>query len=285
MLYDLIDSKLFSLSNKILKLLSPNMARARAARRVASRYDMMREADEDFFSRIYLYHIKKKIKEVFGNRAIHIFDAGCGQGRLSIPLAMDGHKVMGMDFTPEAIKLAKKYEKEKNVEIEFILGDLEKDINKIGSSKFHCVISTEVLYMIKDYKNVINKLTFLLEPGGLMFISLRPRLYYVIQKLINGYISDSHDLLINKKTYINDGFLNCLSKDEIEKIMQTSGFTQIEYKGIGVITGIMGDPQSLFAIPSAFDKKQQALLFEMELYLGDNYPENGRYIFVSGIKK
>jgi len=285
MLYNFIDLKLFSLSNRLLKLLSPDMARARAAKRVASRYDMLREADEDFFSRIYLYYIKERIKEVFGNSAILIFDAGCGQGRLSIPLAMDGHKVMGMDFTPSAIKQAKQYGKEKKVEIEFIQGDLEKDLDKIGNSKFHCIISTEVLYMIKDYKKVINKFNFLLEPGGLIFISLRPRLYYVVHKLINGYISDAHDLLINKKTYINDGFLNCLSKDEIEKIMVTSGFTQIEYKGIGIITGIIGDPQSLFAIPSAFDKKQQALLLEMELYLGNNYPENGRYIFVSGIKK
>jgi len=285
MLYNLIETKLFSFSNRLLKIFSPEKARARAARRVASRYDMIREVDEEFFSKIYLYHIKKRIKEVFGNTTIHIFDAGCGQGRLSIPLAMDGHNVTGMDFTYEAIKQAKKYAEEKDVRIEFIFGDLEKDLAKLSINKFQCVISTEVLYMIKDYEEVISKLTLLLESGGLMFISLRPRLYYIIHRLINGYIDDAYELLIGKKTYINDGFLNCLSMDEIEKIMQSSGFTQLEYKGIGILTGIKGDPQAQFAIPSNFDKKQQDLLLEMELYLGDHYIENGRYIFVSGIKK
>ncbi|MCX8022721.1 MAG: methyltransferase domain-containing protein [Syntrophorhabdaceae bacterium] len=285
LIFNTIKQKLFGLTIRILNFFSPEFARKSAIKRVTKNYDMMSDPDEEFFSKIYLYYIRKRIKDVFNEKKINILDAGCGQGRLSIPLAKDGNKITGVDFTREALKKAKEYASENNLDIEFILGDIGKDINKTINSKFDCVICTEVLYMIKDYKKVIDDLIKILHPGGLIFISIRPRLYYVKHKLINGKINESYDILLNKRVFINNGFLNCNSKEEIEEILKEKGVFDIVFNGIGVVTGIKGDPQAYYSNPSIFNLKEQQLLFEMELLLGSELIEHGRYMLLSGIKK
>lgn len=274
----------FRLSNKLLYFISPKLSHKRAIKRVTTRYDMSREENEDFFARIYLHHIRNQIKNVFGDRKISIFDAGCGQGRLSIPLALDGHRVIAMDFTSAAIETAIKNAAQSNVSINFIIGDIEHDLDRLSTSKFDCIISTEVLYMVENYKNVISNLSSLLNRGGLLILSLRPRMFYVMHSLMHGKIKEAHNILINGENYIKGGSLNCHSLEEIREIFSKLGFEVISVAGIGVLSGIEGDPQALFALPSSLTEGERELLFEMELDAGIAHPENSRYILACGLK-
>lgn len=251
---------------------------------VASTYDMSSQADEEFFALIYLHHIRNNIREVFGDGKISIFDAGCGQGRLSLPLAEDGHRLTGMDFTPQALETAKKRVAEKQLKIEFIHGDLEKDLANLRDRKYDCVIATEVLYMVRNYKSVIRELSSLLVPGGLFILSLRSRMYYTLHKLMRGEINEAYHILLKNENFINEGSLNCFSIDEIKEMMAENGIRLLNLTGIGVLSGIEGDPQALITRPSNLPQDERKLLFEMELSAGRAYPENGRYILVCGTK-
>ncbi|MCX7817483.1 MAG: methyltransferase domain-containing protein [Syntrophales bacterium] len=245
---------------------------------------MSQEENEVFFARIYLHHIRNQIRHVFGNLKISILDAGCGQGRISIPLALDGHRVTAIDFTPAVIEKAKENAAKRNTEINFIVGDLENHLNNISSGKFDCIISTEVLYMVRYYERVIENLSSLLESGGLFILSLRPRLFYVMHRLMQGKTEEAYRILMSQERYLSGGALNCQSIEEIKDIFSKVGVRVLSLTGIGVLSGIEGDPQAIFALPSSLTEKERELLFEMELYVGGSYPENGRYILACGVK-
>lgn len=58
---------------------------------------------------------------------------GCGEGRETIYLAKHGFDVMGLDFSPTAIKKARRRAEQAGVEIPFIVEDLTKLKQSLGS--------------------------------------------------------------------------------------------------------------------------------------------------------
>lgn len=278
-------NKSFAISNRLLELILPERAWTRSIKRVMEHYDMVKENNEKFFSSLYMHFIEYRIHEIFGQNKIKILDAGCGQGRLSIPLAKKDHYVTGIDLSPKVIDLARKYAFEEGIEIEFLTGDLANEIKKIKSEIFDCVICTEVLYMMKDYEMIIMDLVRLIKSGGILFLSLRPKLFYIMYCIANNNIEEAAKLVLSDNCYINDGRLNCQSKSEMIEMLKRNKLTDIELRGIGILSGIMGDPQSKFVVPTKLDKANWELLLKMEMKLSKEFCENGRYILISGIKK
>jgi 2-polyprenyl-3-methyl-5-hydroxy-6-metoxy-1,4-benzoquinol methylase len=63
-------------------------------------------------------------KEYLTNPEMRILDVGCGTGRHAINLATKGYKnITGIDLSPNLISAAKKVAKEKNVQVDFRVGD------------------------------------------------------------------------------------------------------------------------------------------------------------------
>jgi ubiquinone biosynthesis O-methyltransferase len=247
-------------------------------------YDMFKDENEQFFYSVYMHFIEKKVHEIFGERNIKILDAGCGQGRLTIPLAKNGHQVTGMDLSPDVINLAEKYAKDANVTIELLTGNIEEDLIKFSPQQFDCVICLEVLYMLKNYKSIISNLVKLVKPGGLIILSLRPKLFYVLYTIMNGNFNEAAKLVLHEENYINSMQLNCLTRAEMIDLLSTNGINNIETNGIGILSGIEGDPQARFVVPSKINKKDTEILYQMELKLSEKYCDNARYILVSGVK-
>lgn len=67
-----------------------------------------------------------------------ILDIPCGFGRHSNILAEKGFKVTGIDFKPEFIDLAKKNSLEKNLDVDFLVGDMR---NLEFENRFDAVIN------------------------------------------------------------------------------------------------------------------------------------------------
>lgn len=68
--------------------------------------------------------VRWMVKEYLTNPEMRILDVGCGTGRHAINLATKGYKnVTGIDLSPGMISAAKKVAKEKNVSIDFRVGD------------------------------------------------------------------------------------------------------------------------------------------------------------------
>ena len=277
-------NKSFGLSNRLLEKVSPGKARLWCALRSAKNYNMVEEENEKFFVKIYMHHIKERIRKIFGEDRISILDAGCGQGRISVPLAMEGHDVTGVDVSSQAIEYAGKYAEGKGVTARFSICDIDKGLETLVSNTFHCVISMEVLYMVNDYQKAIIDMIRLLKHPGILIISLRPRLYYILFHLLHNNVEVAKKLAIDDAVYLQRGFQNCHNADEITGLLTRNGLKDVELKGIGVLSGIEGDPQGLFAVPSQLSEKDMETLLRMELKLGDRLVENGRYILASAVK-
>lgn len=253
-------------------------------RRSAENYDMVKEENEKFFSEIYLHFIEKRINDVFGAEKVKILDAGCGQARISIPLATAGHGVTGIDLSSKAIDSAKQYSSERMARVDFIAGDLRNVIKKMGAGSFDCIICLEVLYFLADYNEVISGLVRLLKKNGLLILSLRPKFYYIRWLILNNMLKEAAEVVLKDAGSVGLNNLNCQSLQEMTAILQGNGLKEIEARGIGILSGIDGDPQAKFLVPSQIPEKEWDLLFKMELDLSTQFCSDGRYILISGVK-
>ena len=67
----------------------------------------------------FIEFLKKK-----GIRKGKVLDLGCGGGRHVVPFAKEGFESYGIDFSEEAIKLAKKFADEENVKVDLRVEDI-----------------------------------------------------------------------------------------------------------------------------------------------------------------
>ncbi|MCS7201027.1 MAG: methyltransferase domain-containing protein [Patescibacteria group bacterium] len=97
-----------------------------------------------------------------------ILDAGVGTGNLAILIERSGAKVIGLDFSPEALEIYRS----KNPNAEVILHNLETPL-PFKDNYFDKIVSNNTLYNIPRNKRqeVFNELFRVLKPGGLIVIS------------------------------------------------------------------------------------------------------------------
>lgn len=97
-----------------------------------------------------------------------ILDVGCGNGNLSIPLAVMGYNVTGIDLSDAAVKSSKAAADEVGVPATFLVGGLDAVSNGI----FDAIICSEVLEHQSGPEDFLKKLFDLLAPGGRLLLSV-----------------------------------------------------------------------------------------------------------------
>jgi 2-polyprenyl-3-methyl-5-hydroxy-6-metoxy-1,4-benzoquinol methylase len=281
-------NKIFKILKKLMGIVArkvfPEQRHRMNILKVAESYDMYKRPDEDFFAELYLKYINKSINNTFKKKKIRILDAGCGQGRISIPLAKIGHNVDALDLTPETVIKGKKYAEDESVKINFMISDITSYVPKVADERYDCVICTEVLYMLSNYDEAIKGLIKSLKKGGLLILSVRPKLYNVLYQIIRNNIDRAEYVAENRDGKAINWFFNWFTKDEIADKLRSFGISNIKCYGIGVASGIEDDPQSKFVRPSVLNDKERRSLLKIELELGQIYPDSGRYILTIGKK-
>ena len=106
-------------------------------------------------------------------RVCKVLDLGCGSGRHSIELGKAGFDVTGMDFSKDAIKLAKQWVQKEDLKVDFVEGDFYKKLpfkddcfSGVIAIDSICYDSTETMkFMLDECKRI-------LKDGGLIFVTL-----------------------------------------------------------------------------------------------------------------
>ena len=157
--------------------------------------DLERIGESDFWSKV---KAKLIVHLVEGK---HVFDVGCGSGRLSKMLLDKGFTVLAIDTDPKAVEIAKK----KGITA-FV-----SDINDwIGGDKFDCVILGDVLEHIQNDTATMRKIYGMLMPNGCVVVNV-PAYQALFSK---------HDFALgHKRRYSNK---------ELKGKLRDSGF-EIEY--------------------------------------------------------
>ncbi len=151
------------------------------------------------------------------SKEARILELCCGTGRLTIPIAKEGHDISGIDFTPSMLEQARNKASAEGLEIEFIEADMRTlDLPEKFDLIFIPFNSIHHLYQNEDLFKTLKVIKKHLKKGGLfLFDCFSPNIEYIVeaekeQKEIAQYTtSDGRDVLIKqtmryeRKTQIN----------------------------------------------------------------------------------
>ena len=135
-------------------------------KQLAINYEFGRPIDKKAMINLF-----KKIAKIVSLQNKIILDAGCGTGRISIPLSeLFNHvKVIGIDKSGEMIEVLKeKISKKETGNIEIITGDLSKI--EFNDEYFDISIISSVLHSIPNWKQVITEIVRVTKKEGYLFL-------------------------------------------------------------------------------------------------------------------
>lgn len=117
------------------------------------------------------------------NKDAKILELCCGTGRLTLPIAKDGYKICGVDYTPSMLEQAKTKATEAGLEIDFIEADI-RDLNL--PDKFDLIFipfnSIHHLYGNKDLFKAFDVVKNHLKDGGLFLLDcFNPNIQYIVE--------------------------------------------------------------------------------------------------------
>ena len=94
--------------------------------------------------------------------SISVLDVGTGTGRLCLPLAKAGHRVTGVDFSPQMLDIARELARRDGVEAScsFLLGDfLNETPEALRTARFDLVACLGVVDYIADVQPLLERMT------------------------------------------------------------------------------------------------------------------------------
>lgn len=267
---------------------------------VTQRHNMASHPDESYYRRQYWHWIEKALENFVNKRnnfdAPLVLDLGCGQGRLTLPLAkwcqrMGNGKVIGVDMSKPALDFARHSAGQEGLDdfVEFVENNILSFLHNQASSSCEVVVCTEVFYNFfsHQYKKVIEQVARILAPGGIFIPSFRSRYFNILYSVFNRRWAAIPILLES-----TEGFpfgpptkFSWHNVDEITDILVVAGFEVRSFKGIGVCSGIEGDPLAEIAQPSSLSHDEQEELMKLELSLAETMADCGRYTLVEAIRK
>ena len=141
------------------------------------------------------------------NKEAKILELCCGTGRLTVPIAKDGHNICGVDYTSSMLEQAKVKASEAGLEINFI----EADIRSLNlQEKFDFIFipfnSIHHLYKNEDLFKAFNGVKNHLKKGGLFLLDcFNPNIQYIVegekeQKKIAEYTTEDGRAVLIKQT-------------------------------------------------------------------------------------
>ena len=169
----------------------------------------------------------KFIKEVIKKNNFHntkILDVGCGGGLISEELHKLGGEVTGLDFIEENVKAAKKHARQNNLNIKYMVNDLEKD--KI-QSKFDLIIIFEVLEHLNNWENFIKKIKSNLKSNGVLIIST------INRNLISKFLTiDIAENLLKWVPINTHDYHKFIKTEELQFELSKNNFKDINFRGL-----------------------------------------------------
>lgn len=247
----------------------------------STRYDMVLSDDEPYYASQYWYIIEPYLINCPNNGKI--LDLGCSQGRFAMKLAnkFPRASVTACDISACAIDQAKNYAGKSGItNIEFLVQDISSCIDDFNKDSLDLVFMTEVSIFYPGWVGDLSKIYNTLKPNGLFIISNRSQ-YFNSLCIVRSNKFDKIDMLLNcreGKIFESEMNFTWQTSEEVSLILAKHKFEIVEQRGIGVCSGITGDPHDLICRPSLINDYHKNELMKLELELGASSPDAGRYI-------
>jgi demethylmenaquinone methyltransferase/2-methoxy-6-polyprenyl-1,4-benzoquinol methylase len=142
--------------------------------RIAVRYDFLNHLlsfniDRKWRKKVYRLIENDRKDSLISQQSFHILDIATGTGDLAFVLSeMEHASLTGLDLSEEMIKIAKKKNRNKGAEVEFLVGDSEK--LSFSSDKFDYVTVAFGVRNFEDLQAGLKEMNRVLKPGGKVYI-------------------------------------------------------------------------------------------------------------------
>lgn len=250
-------------------------------------YDASEHAAEAYYATVYLEIIRGALASL-GERPLRIFCAGCGTGRIAIPLAEDGHDVTGVDRFRDALRVARRRGERVGVSVRLVDSDMLEAASSLPAGSFDAVLGIESMYMTRDLPDLVGRLSELLRPGGLFVGTHRTRFYYVLYCLARGRFDEALSVVNDSSGELSKGpvrfHYNWQTAAELEALYGGTGLRILDRHPIGPYSGFGYDPLASICDPGALTPAQRETLRHIEMTADPDTVMSARYVLVLASK-
>jgi len=167
---------------------------------------------------------KKALKFTNPFKNLEILDLGCGGGLICEPLARLEAKVTGIDFINDNIKAAKIHANKSNLNIRYLL----QDLNSINlKKKYDLILMLEVIEHLDNWDVLIRNSIKNLKPNGKLIISTINR--NILSKIFAIYISERILNIIPQNTHKYD---KLIKPRELEDVLNKNKMKVTDITGL-----------------------------------------------------
>ena len=217
-------------------------------------------------------------------------DLGCGQGRLTAWLAqrLSAGRVTGVDFSDNAIATAQHNARSAGISnVDYVVSPIADFVQDVPASACDIALMTEVSFYYPGWRQDLDGIKRVLRPGGLLAMAFRTQ-YYDALSLVRAGMLEHVDMLLGQRSgrlFGGEVELTWQTSAELRELFETHlGMRIMRMTGIGCCSGIRDDPHGTLCRPSQLAPADRRDLMRLELALGPQLPDCGRYLLVIAAK-
>ncbi len=238
-------------------------------------YDMCADANEALFAQLYVERIVQHAKAAGIHPPATLLEAGCQAGRLVVPLARLGFQVTGIDTSGFALRRAREHVAEAGVTATFVRGDCVEVLRRSPVQQYDIVLCAEVVYLSPRYREILQALSRAVRPGGLLCVSHRPALYYLVEALRQADVETAVSVLGRTEGPFRDSaYYNWQTEDELRSLYAQLGMQWLAMYPVDRFAWLAGINLGRST------SEQQARWLELERGLPDEAGTCARYVLV-----
>jgi ubiquinone/menaquinone biosynthesis C-methylase UbiE len=247
-------------------------------------YDATVHPGEAYYASLYLDQLRRE----WGGGGLRILDVGCGTGRLMVPVARMGHEVTGIDHHPDSLRVASVNARKAGVSVQLQQGDIVRSLQRFDNATFDGVMAIESLYVVEQYDQAIAQVVRVVKPGGMVFITHRPRSYYLLQALSHRHFDDAQLVATQTSGWLRKGlhrvFYNWHTREQIVALYQRLGMELLRLVSIGCASGFGPDPLAKVCDTTQITDHERDALRRIEANPDDDMLMISRYVLAAARK-
>ena len=205
--------------------------------------DMYEDAPARRVAEEYLRHITAALATPSGRQPLTIVDAGCQAGRLLIPLAQQGHRLIGIDTSAFALRRTRDHARRLGLSVRLHRGDIAQLGRWVPPDSADALICTEVLYLCRNFREILQRLREAVKSGGLLCISHRATSYYLSKTVLNGRPERLEELATRAEGPSTDGdYHNWQTPEQLQQLYREFGLQVQACHPIDVVSTALALP-------------------------------------------
>jgi SAM-dependent methyltransferase len=176
------------------------------------------------------------------DRTDRVLDLGCGTGRLTIPIAGLGGEVVGMDFSPGMLDVARLRAVAGQVSVQFVEADMTRQF-PFPEESFDVVVSTLALMHVPppQRRDVFCSIARVLRPGGRALVGVKNSLFEALSAADRFAAVDVTDVVRKRLVFTGiegpddgrevDAPWYSFAPQDLTRLFALAGMTVVEMRG------------------------------------------------------